>query len=232
MSDNQNRTDIMNKDIAVIFDFNGTCIFDGSLHNRAWRTYVEELTLKEVSDEDAANWIYGKTPKEILEHFLGYELTENTVFQLSEEKERIYRSLLVKDELPLAPGLEDFLNYLMLARIKRGIATTADQDNMNLYFERYGLEKWFRWKDVILGTGNIPLKPHPDLYLAALKQLEMPPEKVLVFEDSLAGVTAAAAAGIKHIIAITGDSKNEKLQNFPGVMAAVSNYTELPSIEF
>ena len=191
-----------------------------------------ELTLKDISTGEMNRWIMGKTPKEILEHFLGYELTENTVFQLSEEKERIYRSLLIKEDLPLAPGLEDFLNYLMLARVKKAIATTADQDNMNLYFERYGLEKWFKWEDVILGTGNIPLKPHPDLYLATLKQLDMPPEKVLVFEDSISGVTAAAAAGIRHIIAITGDSKNEKLINFPGVMAAVSNFTELPSIEF
>lgn len=222
----------MNRDIAIIFDFNGTCIFDGNLHNRAWQIYIEELTLKDISTGEMNRWIIGKTPKEILEHFLGYELTENTVFQLSEEKERIYRSLLIKEDLPLAPGLEDFLNYLMLARVKRAIATTADQDNMNLYFERYGLEKWFKWEDVILGTGNIPLKPHPDLYLAALKQLDMPPEKVLVFEDSISGVTAAAAAGIRHIIAITGDSKNEELINFPGVMAAVSNFTELPSIEF
>ena len=222
----------MNRDIAIIFDFNGTCIFDGNLHNRAWQIYIEELTLKDISTGEMNRWIMGKTPKEILEHFLRYELTDNTVFQLSEEKERIYRSLLIKEDLPLAPGLEDFLNYLMLARVKRAIATTADQDNMNLYFERYGLEKWFKWEDVILGTGNIPLKPHPDLYLAALKQLDMPPEKVLVFEDSISGVTAAAAAGIRHIIAITGDSKNEKLINFPGVMAAVSNFTELPSIEF
>ena len=222
----------MNRDIAIIFDFNGTCIFDGNLHNRAWQIYIEELTLKDISTGEMNRWIMGKTPKEILEHFLGYELTENTVFQLSEEKERIYRSLLIKEDLPLAPGLEDFLNYLMLARVKKAIATTADQDNMNLYFERYGLEKWFKWEDVILGTGNIPLKPHPDLYLAALKQLDMPPEKVLVFEDSISGVTAAAAAGIRHIIAITGDSKNEELINFPGVMAAVSNFTELPSIEF
>ena len=222
----------MNRDIAIIFDFNGTCIFDGNLHNRAWQIYIEELTLKDISTGEMNRWIMGKTPKEILEHFLGYEITENTVFQLSEEKERIYRSLLIKEDLPLAPGLEDFLNYLMLARVKKAIATTADQDNMNLYFERYGLEKWFKWEDVILGTGNIPLKPHPDLYLAALKQLDMPPEKVLVFEDSISGVTAAAAAGIRHIIAITGDSKNEKLINFPGVMAAVSNFTELPSIEF
>lgn len=36
----------MRKDIAVIFDFNGTCIFDGKYHNAAWKAYCEELTMQ------------------------------------------------------------------------------------------------------------------------------------------------------------------------------------------
>ena len=231
MDKKQHLLDKMNRDIAVIFDFNGTCIFDGKLHDKAWGLYVEELTLGKVSEEEAEQWIKGKTAKEILEHFLGYELSDNTVFQLSEEKERIYRRMLIKEDTPLAPGLEEFLNYLLLARIKRTIATTANLDNMNIYFERYTLDKWFRWNDVIIGAGNIPLKPHPDLYLAAINKLEMPADRILVFEDSEVGVTAAASAGINHIIAITGDSHNQKLINHPAVIASVSNFTELASIE-
>ena len=102
---------------------------------------------------------------------------------------------------------------------------------MNLYFERYNLERWFKWEEVIIGAGNIPLKPHPDLYLAAISKLDMPTDKILVFEDSTVGVKAAAAAGINHIIGITGDSHNRSLMNHPGVMAVVSNFTELSSIE-
>ena len=123
----------MNKDIGVIFDFNGTCIFDGKYHNMAWKTYIEELSMKPVSDRDTSLWIIGKTPKEILEHFLGYELSDNMINQFSEEKERIYRSLIAKDDVPLAPGLKDFLNYLLLAQVKRTIATTANLENMNMY---------------------------------------------------------------------------------------------------
>ncbi len=231
MDSNNGFMDKMNRDIAVIFDFNGTCIFDGKLHDKAWRLYVEELTLTDVSDEDAAELIQGHTAKEILEHFLGYELNDNMIFQLSEEKERIYRSMLVKEDVQLAPGLEEFLNYLLLARVKRTIATTANLDNMNLYFERYNLERWFKWEDVVIGAGNIPLKPHPDLYLAAITKLEMPTDRIVVFEDSTSGVKAAASAGINHIIGITGDSHNKSLMNHPGVMAVIDNFYELSSIE-
>ncbi len=217
----------MNKDIGVIFDFNGTCIFDGKYHNMAWKTYIEELSMKPVSDRDTSLWIIGKTPKEILEHFLGYELSDNMINQFSEEKERIYRSLIAKDDVPLAPGLKDFLNYLLLAQVKRTIATTANLENMNMYFERYNLELWFKWEDVVVGAGNIPLKPHPDLYLAAIEKLGMSADHIVAFEDSDAGVRAAYDAGIRHIIAVTGDSWNTGLISKPGVYAQIKDFTEL-----
>ena len=227
----------MNKDIAVIFDFNGTCIFDGIYHEKAWQLYVEELALTSVSDEDVSKYIKGKTAKEILEHFLGYELTDNMVVQFSEEKERIYRSMLLKENVELAPGLEGFLNYLMLARVKRTIATTANLENMNLYFEQYALDRWFRWEDVVIGAGNIPLKPHPDLYLAAIEKLGMSADKILVFEDSEVGIKAALAAGIKHIIVVTGDegidgthSLDEDLLKRSEIIAKIRDFNELDSI--
>ena len=227
----------MNKDIAIIFDINGTCIFDGVFHDKAWQIYIEELALKEVNDEEVDKYIKGKTAKETLEHFLGYELTDNMIVQFSEEKERIYRNILVKENVELAPGLEGFLNYLLLARVKRTIATTANLENMNLYFERFGLDRWFKWEDVVIGAGNIPLKPHPDLFLAAIEKLGMSAEQILVFEDSEIGIKAALAAGIKHIIAVVGD-KDSKGEHFlsreyldrPEIIAKVEDFTELGSI--
>ena len=222
----------MNKDIAVIFDFNGTCIFDGKFHDEAWKTYIEELTSRNVSVDEVKDYIIGKTAKDILEHFLGYELNDNMVNQLSEEKERIYRIMLAKSDVGLAPGLEEFLNYLSLAKVKRTIATTANLENMNYYFERYNLERWFKWEEIVIGIGNIPLKPHPDLYLAAIKKLDMPVEKIVVFEDSESGVMAAERAGIKHIIAITGDSNSKCLAERKNIIASVEDFLHLGEIDF
>lgn len=218
---------IMRENIAVIFDFNGTCIFDSKYHNKAWQMYIEELSLNPVSDRDVSLWIMGKTPKEILEHFLGYELTDSMVVQFSEEKERIYRKLLMEYDVSLAPGLKDFLNYLLLAQIKRTIASTADAWNMKMYFEKYNLDMWFKWEDVVINDGKIPLKPHPDIYLSAIEKLGVSADKIVAFEDSESGVEAAYAAGIRHIIAVTGDSWNTKLITKPGVYAQIKNYTEL-----
>jgi HAD superfamily hydrolase (TIGR01509 family) len=42
-------------------------------------------------------------------------------------------------------------------------------------------------------------KPHPDVYLLAVERLGLDPAATLVVEDSLAGVTAAMAAGLEVI---------------------------------
>ena len=39
---------------GVIFDFNGTMLFDGPLQEKAWRTWAREHLDLELSDEDFA----------------------------------------------------------------------------------------------------------------------------------------------------------------------------------
>ena len=83
--------------IGVIFDFNGTMLFDRIYHLAAWKCCVEDLTLRKLSEKDVLQHIDGKGPKEILPYFLGDGLTEPMIHQFAEEKERIYRSMLVKE---------------------------------------------------------------------------------------------------------------------------------------
>ena len=213
--------------IGIIFDMNGTLIFDSRYHIDAWRIFVEELTFKQPTDEDVNRFIVGKTAKEILEHFTGYELSDDMITQFTDEKERVYRSLIARDDLPLAPGVTEFLNFLLLSRVPITIASTANLENMNYYFERYNLERWFRWEKVIIANGTIPLKPHPDMYIAAINKLGLEASKVAVFEDSTAGVRAAFNAGVRNIIAVTGDNTDESVRALPGIIACIKDFNDL-----
>jgi HAD superfamily hydrolase (TIGR01509 family) len=42
-------------------------------------------------------------------------------------------------------------------------------------------------------------KPHPDIFLLAAERMEVAPQECLVFEDSVAGVQGAVAAGMTVI---------------------------------
>lgn len=54
-------------------------------------------------------------------------------------------------------------------------------------------------------------KPDPEIFLTAAEKLGLKPEECLVFEDALAGVAAARAAGMK-IVALTTTHTLEQLK--------------------
>lgn len=76
-------------------------------------------------------------------------------------------------------------------------------------------------------------KPHPDVYLHAARELGIEPERCLVVEDSVTGLAAAHAAGMKTI-AFVGASHVPKgyaqvLRNL-GVTRIVERMEQLPAL--
>lgn len=217
-------------DIGVIFDFNGTMFFDSSKHEKAWKMYIEELCGISIDVSEFRKYIHGRTSKDILKHFLksDYELSENMVAQLSEEKELIYRVLCQedRDNLKLAPGLIAFLDYLKEANVPMTIATAANWDNVDFYFDIFELYKWFDIDNVIYDNGTLCGKPAPDYYIAAAKKINIPTRKCLVFEDGEAGILSAINAGVENVVVVTGDSHIDAT-NIKQVIAIVEDYTML-----
>ncbi len=216
--------------IGVIFDFNGTMLFDRKYHLEAWRVCIEDLIMQDISNQDVLKYVDGKNGKEILEHFLGYDLSGDMITQFCQEKERIYRNMIVKDHPPLTPGLPAFLDYLSEARVPLAIATSAPIQNVNLYFDEYELFRWFDWDHIIMAAEGVPEKPHPALYLQAIKQVQVEANHCLCFEDSSAGIRAAYTAGIRNIVNVTGDMPacdREEISGLPGVIRTIWDFTQL-----
>jgi HAD superfamily hydrolase (TIGR01509 family) len=203
--------------------------FDSDKHIKAWTLYVEELIGEELSDEDVEKYVKTMPGRQLLEHYLGYDISDDMYEQLSEEKENIYRRLCIEDKesLKLAPGLEKFLDYLAEFNIPRTIATTAPMSNVMFYFETFDLYRWFDPDKIVFHDKRLRDKPYPDCYLVACKMIDKEPSKCLVFEDSTIGITAATNAGIKHIVAVTGDNPNLDVAGFDNVRGIVKDYTQL-----
>lgn len=68
------------------------------------------------------------------------------------------------------------------------------------------------------------LKPAPDIFLVAQKALGAKPETCLVVEDSLAGVSAALAAGLE-VLALADPRLPESA--FSGARRVIRSYAEL-----
>ena len=114
---------------GIIFDFNGTLFFDSHMHYEAWRLYSKKLRGYEFSDDEMRNHMFGRTNADIIEYAIGKKPSEDLVIELAKEKESMYRQMCLanKKELKLAPGAEDFLNFLNEQKQSR------DSINQHLY---------------------------------------------------------------------------------------------------
>ena len=180
----------------VIFDCNGTMIFDGKYHDIAWRTYVSKLAGRELTKEEFQHQILGHTNRDIFEWLLGKgALSEEKIMQLTEEKEVLYRSMYQEDQdaCRLVKGLPEFLDELQRRNIKCNIATASGLSNVDFYFERFALAKWFDKSKLAYDDGTMRAKPAPDMYIRAMERIGAEPSETMVIEDSPSGACGGDA---------------------------------------
>lgn len=213
---------------SVIFDFNGTLVFDTANHDRAWKIITSKYREKPFSDEELEKNIHGRTNKAIFEYITGRELNAAEVDKFSTEKELIYQKLCREDKnFRLIRGAEDFLNYLRDNKIPRTIATASNRMNVDFYVEMLHLERWFDLDKIVYDDGTLEGKPSPDIYEKAAKILQTKPEDCIVFEDAILGIESASRAGIGEIIAVVGD-KDKQLSGEEkfGVKERIENFSD------
>ena len=98
-------------------------------------------------------------------------------------------------EVPLKPGVADFLAGCLERGIKLGIATSNSRELVEQIAKVHHLKDYFSC--IMTGCDVERGKPAPDIYLAVAKQLQVAPERCLVFEDIIPGITAGKSAGMK-----------------------------------
>jgi len=215
---------------AVLFDFNGTMIFDDKLHETAWRRFCDAKTGRTVSDQEFSRHIHGKTSEDILKYLLGREMSPAEVIELEEEKEQIYRQLcLESSEFCLVEGLEKFLNQLKADGTTITIATSSAVNNVKFFFEHLGLSEWFDFDKTVYNDGRMSGKPAPDIYLKAARTIGVDIQDCTVFEDSRAGIESAFNAGAGSIICVGNKIDEDTLKKY-NVSACIQNYNNISDI--
>jgi HAD superfamily hydrolase (TIGR01509 family) len=92
---------------------------------------------------------------------------------------------------PIECNLE-LLRLLRAAGVKVAIASGSSRPSILPIMEKHRIVV-----DAVVSAEDVSRgKPHPDLFLAAARRLDMAPERCVVVEDSDAGVASARAAGM------------------------------------
>ncbi|MBP3924578.1 HAD family phosphatase [bacterium] len=214
---------------GIIFDFNGTLFWDSEKHLETWRVYSKRLRGKAFSDEEMAKYMFGRTNEDIIAYAIGEKPTAEMVEEYANEKEGIYRQMCLEDKenLHLAKGAVELLDFLKANNIPMTIATMSEKPNVDFYIEVFNLAKWFDIDKIVYSDGTIPGKPAPDIFQIAAKNLNLDPKNCIVIEDAISGIEAAQNAGIGKIIAITSMENEDFYKKIPAVQQIISNFDDI-----
>lgn len=195
---------------AAIFDFNGTLYWDTEFHNRAFDIFLQKYNIQ-MTDQEKRIKIHGKSNSDIMKTIFYTDFTNEEAALLALEKELIYQKLCFND-LKLAPGSEDLLNYLKAIGTPFTIATSCGKENVDFYFKYMDINRWFIKEKIIFNDGTFRAKPFPDLFFAAAENLHISTNETVFFEDSFAGIKAAENAGAGKIYIV--NSTNDDFKGF------------------
>ena len=185
---------------AVLLDFNGTMIFDSSLHAEAWSKIYQDLCPEDAKPLDSSV-ACGPNNDTILKNMAPH-LTPSERAEWSEKKEALYRrACKTKPEIVhLVLGTEEFLQYLRDAGIPYGLASASIKSNIDFFFEVFGLDRWFDKDQVVYDDGTYPNKGA--MHLEAARRLNVDLADCLLVEDSPGSISHAKQNGAGCIVAI------------------------------
>ncbi len=108
-------------------------------------------------------------------------------------------------KVEVLPGVEGFIQKWK-GRMRMALASNSPRPFVKQALVEAQLLDLF--ESVITADDVIHRKPNPEMYNLTLENLKLPPEDVLIFEDSPAGVAAAQAAGCPVIMIENGAGRS------------------------
>ena len=191
--------------IAFIFDMDGVIIDSNPFHKVALHQFCEKYGYH-LTEEQLRNKIYGRTNKQWITNLFERELSPEELHLFAEEKEGLFRDLYQHDIKALA-GLDQFLEKMNGQKLARAIGTSAPRSNVDFVMAKTNLSRYF---PTILDDSFVEHgKPNPEIYLRCAAALGYQPNRCVVFEDSISGVTAGKAAGTKVVGVATTHTHEE-----------------------
>lgn len=170
----------------------GVLVDNRDVHVDAFRRLAAHYSMP--FDDGDLEWMYGRGNDTIIPVLFPPQVVENVgLARLGREKEAIYREIYADSVVPVR-GLITLLNDLHRNGIPCAVGSSAPKTNVDFVLDKCGIGDDF--SVVVTGDMVTLRKPNPAIFNLAAQLLGIIPQECLVFEDSVAGIKAANAAGM------------------------------------
>lgn len=155
-----------------------------------------------------------------LQQMVDFHSLEDSPESLLAESDELFAEKLAAGVPPIA-GVPEWIEQLKKHELPFGLATSSRRRFVDILFESISWKQDFGF--ILTGDDVTHGKPHPEMYLRAAKLLDIPPEQMLILEDSGNGCAAGIAAGA---CTVAIPSIHTQDQNFEGVSLIAENISD------
>ena len=178
---------------AIIFDLDGTLVDSDVAWFNTYQKIANNLGKGQIKKEHYEHFVHSG---EIYKWFVSHHNIQMNEEEFWKEVDQYFNILMRDGVLPIEGAImavKRLSNDFRLA-----IASSASAKYADYILEELEIRDLF---EVIVGAEDVSTtKPYPDVYLETLKRLNLSAQECLAVEDSVRGLKAAKAAGIKCVV--------------------------------
>ncbi len=201
---------------AILFDVDGTLVDTNYFHAIAWWRAFQEV------GEDVPVYkihpLIGMGSDQLVHRLIGRESEEATERHSDHYEE-------FKKDIKSFPKAAELIEEVDRRGARVVLATSSSEEDVPRLCEAVGAAD--DAIDYVVSKGDVEhSKPSPDIFEAALKKLELDPDRTLVVGDTPWDVEAAAKLGVGVVCVLTGGATREQLKE-AGAIAIYEDVAEL-----
>ncbi|WP_422391383.1 HAD-IA family hydrolase [Arthrobacter sp. N1] len=148
------------------------------------------------------------------------DAVDAAILSWHKRKTEVYKGLVESGVMPARPGIARIVQEARDAGWTLAVASTSAEPAVRAVLTHAVGESLAAHFSVFAGDVVPAKKPAPDIYLLALRELEVSTEDAIVVEDSGNGLRAAVAAGLRTVVTVSGFTREE---DFTGASLVVSS---------
>ena len=197
---------------GVILDVDGTLVDSNDAHARSW---VEALAENNIDvDYEKVRRLIGMGGDKLLPEAAGLEEDSSVGKKISESRSRVFKTKYLPQLKPF-PRVKELLARMKDEGLRLVVASSAKEDELKELLKIAEATEFIEEKTSSSDADNS--KPDPDIVQAALDELGLPRDEVLMIGDTPYDVEAAARAGIKALAFRSGGWDDEGLRGAAAV---------------
>jgi beta-phosphoglucomutase-like phosphatase (HAD superfamily) len=189
---------------GIVFDCDGVLVDSEPTSCRALGDLLRERGI-DLPDAEIDEHFLGKATSSVIDYCAARGVRLPANFPAIKDAVYIERARGVVRPFP---GVPELLTDLRAAKVPYALATSGSRTKVSFSLAETGLARFFEMIADPPKAGRVSIvtssevahgKPAPDLFLEAARRIGVETAKCLVIEDSVPGILAGAAAGMRTI---------------------------------